>query len=268
MNTIKEILKDHRDYREQLPKLARSDLKKAYSGALLGGAWALIRPAILIFVFWFAFTIGLRHGKPVDGYPYFLWLIAGMIPWFFMRDMLTGGAAAIRKYKYLVTKIKFPISTIPTFVGMSYMVTHAGLMALMIVIFWLFGFPPTLYYLQLPFFMILSFLFWTAWALFASILSAVSVDFLNLIRALSQALFWMSGILYNANNIENDIIRKALLFNPVTILVNGYRNVFIYHHWFWEHPSELRNFFLVYVIMCALAIWAYKKLRKDLPDVL
>ena len=114
MNTFKEILTDHFQYRNQLVKLAKADLKKTYSGSVLGWSWALIRPSILIFVFWFAFSVGLRKGGDVDGYPFFLWLIAGMIPWFYMRDMITGGAGSIRKYKYLVTKIKFPTSTIPT----------------------------------------------------------------------------------------------------------------------------------------------------------
>ena len=99
MSTCKEIISDHLAYRKQLVKLAKSDIKKTYSGAVLGWAWAVIRPAILIFVFWFAFTVGLRKGSDVDGYPFFLWLIAGMIPWYYMRDMITGGAGSIRKYR-------------------------------------------------------------------------------------------------------------------------------------------------------------------------
>lgn len=268
MKTIKEILKDHIDYRKQLTKLAGADLKKAYSGSVLGWGWAILRPAILIFVFWFAFSFGLRKGGDVEGYPFFLWLIAGMIPWFYMRDMITGGAGSIRRYKYLVTKIKFPISTIPTFVSMATLVTHVGLVAVMIAIFIGFGYMPTIYYLQLPFYMLLMFLFFTAWGLFAGLLSAVSRDFLNLIKSLTQALFWLSGILYDASKIDYEWIRTVLLFNPVTIVVNGYRNVFINHVWFWEDWHQLVNFAIVYGVMLLLAAWAYRKLKKDIPDVL
>ena len=151
METLKEILKAHIDYRKQLFKLAKSDIIKTYKGAALGWAWALIRPAIQIFVFWFAFTIGLRHGKPVEGYPFFLWLIAGMIPWFYMRDMITGGAASLRRYTYLVTKIKYPICTIPTFVSMSLFLVHMGLLTIVILIYMGFGYMPDIYYLQLRF---------------------------------------------------------------------------------------------------------------------
>lgn len=242
-------------------------MKKAYGG-VLGMGWAIIRPAILICVFWFAFSVGLRKGGDVEGYPFFLWLIAGMIPWFYMRDMITGGAGSIRRYKYLVTKIKFPVSTIPTFVSMGNLATHAGLVVLMIGIFLLFGYRPTIYYLQIPLYMILMFLFFTAWGLFSGVLSSISRDFLNLVKSLTQALFWMSGILYDANGIDQQWIRNILLFNPVTIVVNGYRNALIYHKWFWEDWQQLVNFAIVYAVMLLLAVWVYRKLKKDIPDVL
>ncbi len=211
MNTIKEILKDHYDYRKQLFKLAKTEIIKTYKGAALGWSWAIIRPAIQIFVFWFAFSIGLRHGKPVEGYPFFLWLIAGMIPWFYMKDMIQGGSACLRRHTHLVTKIKFPISTIPTFVSMSLFVVHIALLVIVILIYMGFGYMPDIYYLQLPFYMMLMFFFFNAWGLFAGVLSAMSRDFLNLVKALTTALFWMSGILYNVNTINIGWLRKVLL---------------------------------------------------------
>ncbi|MEE0514438.1 MAG: ABC transporter permease [Emergencia sp.] len=268
MNTFKEIIRDHYEYRKQLVKLAKSDITKTYKGAALGWSWAVIRPAITIFVFWFAFTVGLRSGKPVEGYPFFLWLIAGMIPWFYMRDMLTGGARSLRQYRYLITKIKYPICTIPTFVSMSHLIVHTGLLLIMIVIYMGFGFMPDIYYLQLPFYMLLMFMFWTAWGLFAGLLSAISKDFLNLVRSMSTALFWLSGIIYSVSKVKYDWIKNILLFNPVTLIANGYRNCFVYKKWFWESPQELLNFGIVFGVMVLLAVWAYKKLRKEIPDVL
>ena len=212
--------------------------------------------------------MGLRKGGDVDGYPFFLWLIAGMIPWFYMRDMITGGANSIRRYKYLVTKIKFPISTIPTFISMANLVVHFGLMLVLLGIYIAFGYMPTVYWMQLPLYMLLMFLFFTVWGLFAGVLSSISKDFLNLVKSLVQALFWLSGILYDANSINVGWIRSILLFNPVTLIVNGYRNSLIKQVWFFEDLTELRNFAIVFVIMLVLALWAYKKLKKDIPDVL
>ena len=108
MEALKRIIGEHLTYRKQIFKLAKSDLMKTYRGAALGWTWAIIKPVVTIFVFWFAFNYGLRAGKDVDGYPFFLWLVAGFLPWFYMQEMITEGAACIRKNKHLVTKMKFP----------------------------------------------------------------------------------------------------------------------------------------------------------------
>ena len=94
------------------------------------------------------------------------------------------------------------------------------------------------------------------------------IFFHNFIKSITIAFFWLSGILYTANKIQIGWLRDLMLWNPITILVNGYRNCFIYKKWFWETPVEMRNFCVVLVILFILAVWAYRKLYKDIPDVL
>lgn len=268
LDTVKTIIHDHVYCRKQLFQLAKSDLIKTYRGAAFGWAWAVIKPAVTIFVFWFAFSIGLRKGHPVEGYPFFLWLIAGFVPWFFMRDSITNGAGSVRKYKYLVQRIKYPVDTIPTFVCMSDLFSNVCLFLLVIIIYAAFGFMPTVYYLQLPLFYFMAFLFFVLWGLFSSMLAAVSKDFLNLVRATVTALFWLSGIVYNVDTIKNETIKKVLMFNPITIIANGFRNSMVYHKWFWETPEQMRNYLILTAVMFVLAMWSYKKLNKEIPDVL
>ncbi len=67
-----DIIKDHITYKQQILKLAKADLVKTYRGAALGWAWAIIKPAVTIFVYWFAFTVGLRAGKDVNRISIFL----------------------------------------------------------------------------------------------------------------------------------------------------------------------------------------------------
>ena len=268
MKQLKIIFKEHIEYIGQIFKLAKADIQKTYRGAALGWSWAIVKPAVTIFVYWFAFSVGLRLGGQVDGFPFFLWLLAGIVPWFYMSDMLTQGTSSIRKYSYLVTKMKFPISTIPTFVSLSKLFIHVILMVVVVIIFALFGHAPTIYTLQIFFYMILMFLFFTTWALFAALLAAISKDFLNLVKSFVTALFWLSGIIWNADTIAIPWVKKFLMFNPITFLVNGYRNCFINHTWFWEQPKRLGYFLIVFAIMILLALWAHKKVRKEISDVL
>lgn len=66
MKVLAEIIKDHIEYMQQIFKLAKADLVKTYRGAALGWAWAIIKPAVTIFVYWFTFEIGLRAGRDVN----------------------------------------------------------------------------------------------------------------------------------------------------------------------------------------------------------
>lgn len=268
METIKEILNEHITYKEQIGMLAKSDLIKTYRGAALGWAWAIVKPMVTLLVFWFAFTVGLRAGKPIAGYPYFLWLVAGMLPWFYMQELITGGASCIRRYKHLVTKVKFPVSIIPTYYNISHLFTHFVLLGITMVLFALFGHFPDKYLLQIPLYMLMMFVFFVVWSLLAGMLSAISKDFENLVVAFSTAIFWMSGILYDVDKINHAWVRLILKFNPVTVISSGYRKAFIYKKWFFEDPVELGCYCITLTLFTIAAIWAYKKLRKEIPDVL
>lgn len=268
MGTLRNIIKDHIEYRKQIFKLAKSDLIKTYRGAALGWAWAVIKPVVTIFVYWFAFTVGLRTNKPINDYPFFLWLIIGLVPWFYMGDMITKGPNCIRRYSYLVTKMKFPVSTIPTFVSLSNIIINIILIIIVGIIFYLFGYAPDLYYLQIPFYLLLAFIFFTFWALFSSFLGAMSKDFVNLIKSLVTAVFWLSGILWDADKVTIPWLRQFLNLNPITYLVNGFRNCFINKIWFWQQPKRLLYFGIITLILLIAGLWAYKKLRKEIADVL
>jgi len=268
LEAIKTIITEHIEWKNQIFKLAKADIIKTYSGAALGWIWALVRPTILIFVLWFAFTYGLRGGGPVEGYPFALWMIPGFMAWFFMSDMLTQGSNSMRKYRYLVTKMKFPISTIPTFIGLSKLLVHLCLMVIVCLIFICMGYFPDLYWLQLPLYILLMFVFFTGWALFASMLGAMSNDFINLVKSINTAIFWLSGIMWDVNSIGIPWLQTLLYFNPVTYIATGYRNCFIYKTWIWEEPTQFLIFLGMLIVMWLLAIWSYKKLIKEIPDVL
>jgi teichoic acid transport system permease protein len=262
-------IKEHVGNMPQILQLSIADLKKTYTGAALGWAWAVIKPVVTIFVYWFAIAIGLRQNSNVGEVPYILWLITGIVPWFYMGDSITGGTECIRRYSYLVTKMKYPVTTIPTHTNLSRLFVHVIICFVVIGILWGFGFPPTIYLLQLPLYIIMMFLFMNAWSLFAGMVSAISKDFANLVKSLNIAVFWLSGILWNVENVsDRKLVYGILMINPVTYICYGYRDCFIDKQWFFEEPVRLAAFLGWYAFFGILSLWAYKKLRKEIPDVL
>ena len=159
INTFSAIMHEHLSYKSQIFKMARNDLVKTYSGSALGWAWAVIRPVVTILIYWFAMSVGFKKNGLVYGHPYFLWLITGLVPWFYMSDMLTQGTDCMRKYRYLITKMRYPVSTIPTFVSISKMMVSLVLLFVVAVIYWIMGFAPIIYYLQIFLYILFSFMF-------------------------------------------------------------------------------------------------------------
>lgn len=265
---MKEYFKEQFKNIQKIMYLSKIDLIRTYRGATLGWFWAIFKPAFAILVYYFTFVIGLKVSKNIFGYPYFLWLVSGITPWFFIRDILQQGVESIRKYHYLVTKVKFPVSIIPTFTTISNYIIHLILMILVFFCFILSNNNLTIYIIQLPIYMILMFIFFVFLNLLLSTLSALSKDFCSFIKSFTTAIFWLSGIIYDIANINIPWLQYLFYFNPVTFIVNGYRNCFIKHIWIFEEPLQLIIFLIMTLFMIIISTWTYKKAKKEIPDLL
>lgn len=269
LSTLLQILKDNWGWRKQIANLAVFDLKKKARGAVLGWIWFVIKPALYIGCFWFALSIGLRTGHAsANGAPYVLWLAAGIVPWFFMQEMITSGCNALRRYPYLVNKIKFPISGISSICTGAALIVHLILVAALLVGYFACGMPFDVYLLQLPVVILLMFVFWDVFSIFLSPLCAVSKDIVNLLKAISTPLFWLSGVIFDMQNVAIPWIQMVMLFNPVTFFSRAYRAALVDKVWIWNDPALCLGFLAVFAVAFVLMIVVSRRLAKDVADVL
>lgn len=263
---LKNIIKENVENIKQTILISKTDLVKFYKGAALGYSWAVIRPMVTILVYLFAFTF-IRTSSKVDGFEYFIWLIAGLCPWFFVNDAIVGGAMSIRQYRHFVTKMKFPISTIPTFVILSKLYVQVMLLLLAMVIFAFFGYYPDIYYLQFLYYIPVMYIFFLVLSWTLSSLSVISRDFENLVKAAIQAVLWLTPILWNIKSVHSPVLKFILKLNPVNYFVEGYRNTLLYKQWFFESTYSI-YIWIVIIIVALIGSRIYKKLYKDFADVL
>lgn len=270
-----EILKEHRHFGKQIFLLAKNELIKTYKGAAIGPLWAVVKPAFTLFVYWFAFEIGLKgssgenvfiHGEWLH-FSKFIFLLVGFVPWFYISDSITLGAKSIRLNNQFVTKVSFPVSTIMTYTAISRLYVHIFLSVIMYVII-LFVQGPSIYNIQFFFYCPLMFLFFTVLSWSTAPMSAFSRDFENMIVSIMSGIFWLSGIIYNSYNTKIPWIDTVMLFNPINFFANGYRNAFLYDRWFFEYKTEFAIFLGEFILIFILGIFNYNRLRKKLPDVL
>lgn len=269
--TLATILRDNWEWRKQIMRLAIFDLKKKSRGAVLSWAWFFIKPAMYIFCFWFALDIGLRVGNAAagpDAPPYILWLTAGMIPWFFMQDMLGKGIDVLHRYPYLVNKVKFPLSGISTIYTTAAMLIELMLIVVLFIMYFICGQPVSIYLLQVPLLLVMMYMFWDMASIMFSQLSAISKDFANLMHALSTPFFWLSGVIFDVQSINVDWIQAILYFNPITFFVSAFRDAFYNQQWFWENGAMCGGFAIVCLVTLLAMAFLYKKFHEEVCDVL
>jgi teichoic acid transport system permease protein len=230
--------------------------------------WLLATPAVFIGVFWFALEIGLRTSTPVHGIPYIVWLAVGMVPWFYMSDMISGGSNVYRRYSYLVNRLRFPIAVISSFYGAAHFIVFLLSTVIIAATMVLTRTPVTVYAVQLPVLAIIMYFFWVVWSLLTSPLSALSKDFHNLVKALSLPLFWLSGTIFDMSQVQIEWVQWVMAFNPVTFFVTSYRAALCDHFWLWERPRLLFCFLGMFVVMLLLALRVQKRLGTEVADVL
>ncbi|MBR1739802.1 MAG: ABC transporter permease [Ruminococcus sp.] len=269
-----QILREHKGQSRQLLILSRSELKKKYKGSALGSAWAIIKPTFTLFIIWFAFDIGIRGAGMVEfikfKIPRFDFMLSGYVPWFFMSEMIVGGARSIRNNKQFVNKLSFPVSNIMTFTSLASLYVHMILVVIMYIVLWARGYGPSIYNLQVIYYMALMFVFFLVLTWTTGPLSGFSKDFENLVNSLITGIFWFSGIVWSTYDVKDPTIRKIMFLNPVNYFVNGYRKCFITHTLIFDKDftTETVAIYAELLILMLMGSHFYKKFRKILPDVL
>ena len=253
--------------KELLFTLIKNDFKKEYLGSYLGLAWAYIQPLAFMLVIWFVFEIGFRAAPPSGDTPFALWLLSGMIPWFFVSNAVIAGTNSIVTNAFLVKKVAFRVSILPLVQIGSTLLVHLGLLLFLIVMFILSGKAPSIYWLQIPYYMLCATILALGISWLTSSIRVFVKDIGSFIGVLVQIGFWATPIFWSISSIPEQY-RYIVQLNPAFYIVDGYRNVFVNHIWFWEQPKVTIYFLLTTALFFVLGAIVFKRLRPHFGDVL
>ncbi len=207
-------------YRELIYILVWRDVTVRYKQTVLGVAWAMFQPVATMLIFTAVFSV---MGKiPSDGFPYPVFLYAGLLPWFYVSQALSRGGSSLVGEAPLISKVYFPRLILPlaaTIVPLIDLVlafvAFLGLMA------W-FDVMLTWRILLLPLFAGLAAIITVAGGLWISALYVKYRDVGHILPMFIQLGMFVSPILYPVSKVPESW-RAIYALNPVVSVVQGFR---------------------------------------------
>ena len=250
-------------YRRLLTAITRVELAKRHAGSVLGMAWVVLQPALLLSVYLFVYMVVLRmRFEGFSRFDYVLYVFCGLVPYLGFMEALTTGGLSIKQNMHLVKNVMLPIELIPirsVIVGMASQFVSIGLVLVLLVADRSLGWQVAL----LPLVVILQ-VMWLAgltWVLSGITVALPDVTyFVNLFVFL---LMFLSPIGYRPEMVPQGFA-WILFFNPIYYMTEMYRGTML------RGRSPTAPVVVIYVVMClatfALGSAFFERFRGVLTD--
>ena len=208
--------------------LAVMDFKVRFYDSALGYLWTLMKPLLSFGVLYVVFSLIVRIGDGVDYYASML--ISGIVLFFFFSESTNKGVTCVLDSEKLVRKIHFPRMVIP----LSVVLTHTFFLLLnfvaVVVFFRIDGVQEIGWsWLELPVLLILLFLFTVGVTMVLSVLYVVARDLKPIWEVVSQALFYLTPVLFPISLVaeQDERIAQLLMCNPLAVIIQQARHALI-----------------------------------------
>lgn len=270
----KSIVLELIENRTLIRSLAKNDFKTKFAGSYLGTVWAFVQPVITVLIYWFVFELAIGATASIRGelpLPYVLWLVAGIVPWFFFSDCVSAGTAVLMEYNYLVKKVMFNIDILPVIKIFSSIFVHVFFVAFMLVLFLCYGFFPDFYVLQVIYYSFGVLLLALGISYLTSAVSVFFPDVRQIVNIALQVGIWATPIMWKLSDMQEKIPHAVLVvieLNPFFYIVQGYREALIDKVWFFEHPWMTLYFWCFTAVICFVGVTVFRRLKVHFADVL
>jgi teichoic acid transport system permease protein len=265
MKAVSEILKEQFIYLNLIFRLAIYDIKGRYQEHYLGVAWQFLNPALRVCVYWFVFGLGIRGGQPVGEIPFFIWLLVGLIPWFFISPAIIQGSNSVYQKVSLVSKMKFPVSILPSVTIVSNLFNFLVLLFLLFVIVIIYGINPGLYLLQLPYYLLCLLTFLFAITLLFSTIATIFRDFQIMLQSGMRMMMYLLPIIWDMSKLP-EFFLNLLKLNPLYYLISGFRDTFFGRQWFFEDWVYMGYFWITTLLILYIGSLIHIRFRKQFVD--
>lgn len=242
-------------YRELFANLFRRDFQAKYKGSVLGVAWSLLNPLVLLVVYLVVFGL-IWNGQKIPHYP--LYLLSGLACWIFFATSLQAASRSLVDSAELIKKVRFPRQLVAFSTTATQAITFAVMIAIIFVLSLVF-IPEarSTVWLALPLAVVFVALV-AGIGLLVACLNVLYRDIEHLISAAMLPWFFMTPILWRFAQLPAGAQRHHALLdvlrwgNPIAPPVYAVRDAL----WFGHAPRPADVIYLVVAALVALTLGA------------
>ena len=211
------------EYSELIKNLVASDLKVKYQSSVLGFAWSMLNPLLMMLVLYAVFNSIFRFEQE-----YFaLYLLIGIIAWRFLVNGTMTSMSSIVGKPSLVTKIFIPREVLTFSMTMSAFISSILEFVVLVPLLLIFGASLSFTMLLFPMIHALYFIMVYGLGLLLASLYVYYRDLNQIWDIVLQIGFYTAPIIYPLSLVPEKYMFYYML-SPITRLMTMYRDILLY----------------------------------------
>ncbi|HEX2542196.1 MAG TPA: ABC transporter permease [Caldimonas sp.] len=249
------------DSRELLYFLVLRDVKVRYKQTVLGVAWAVLQPLFAMVIFTVIF--GKFAKIPSDGFPYAIFVYAGLMPWTFFSNNISQASQSLLNQQSLLTKIYLPRLFIPaSAIGsglIDLLVSFTVFAGLMLY----YGVPIRPGIVVLPLLVLLTAAASLGVGLLLAALIVTYRDFRYVVPFLVQSWLYVSPVIYPVSMVPPEW-QALLALNPMAGIIDAFRSALLGSPW--NHLTLLIST-ISSLLLLLYGLFYFRKTERSFADV-
>lgn len=253
------MIKELYQYREFLKTNVKKDIRGKYKGSFLGVLWSFINPLLMTLVYAIVFPFILKSGQE----HYVTFIVIAILPWNWFTTIISQGTFCIVGNSDIIKKVYFPREILPISTATSGLVNYIISVPIIFIFLIASGIGFSANMLWLPLIAITQYFLTMGIILVSSAINVYIRDAEYIINFFITMLFYATPVLYSTT-LFPEKYRWILYLNPMTIIINSYRDIFYYKQM--PNMPFLLMIFSISILLVIIGMVIFKKLKRGFAE--
>ena len=247
-------------YRDLIVTLVARDLKVRYRRSLLGFAWTMLQPLMMMMVLQLVFSKLMRF-EDVRNYP--VYALSGIMFYNFFSQSILSSMNSLRSNAYVLQKVPVPLAIFPVTAVFSGVINFCLALVPLLGIVFATGHRVGWSLLFLPIAILIAAIFTLGAGLLLSPLAVFFNDVTEMVGVFLSLFYFLTPVFWPLSLAEGNEYFWIVRYNPIRSILEVFRDPIYYG----KIPplSHLSVSVLIAVVLLTVGLLAFRKSADRIP---